>query len=176
MVMINRKARAIFEKYAGNKFQMVRDYEYEAYKKYCIPEGVELEWANEAIQRLATRTGGNSEIEKQHCWHRIEEFTINCKCVNGIGVLLDIARVELTGTDSFSKILIAEKLYSVAKSLDMQQEEKQKMLDCAIELINNVISRPIVLSDEYQGTYLSSYLSDSKILERAKRDLVQFKQ
>lgn len=44
IVMSNKNfedAKAVFDKYDGSYYQMVRDGQYEKYKRYCVPKSLE---------------------------------------------------------------------------------------------------------------------------------------
>ena len=69
IVMSNKNfedAKAVFDKYDGSYYQMVRDGQYEKYKRYCVPKSLEKEWLKSKQNAEYKELLRSKNMYKQH--------------------------------------------------------------------------------------------------------------
>ncbi|QQE80618.1 hypothetical protein [Alicyclobacillus sp. SO9] len=172
-------ARDIFLKYGGSYFHMDREGDYGYYKSFGVSKEQELAWIEEKQRELS------SEIKNETNAHKIElllsewsDILYNYNDVFFFALLLDAVREKRRGLDSFSQLLVAERIVHVLGSLSQLQGENDVLSDgkdLALELLHRVLNSPITIAEEYRNTdYLSDVITKRNIVARASKAIEVF--
>lgn len=180
--MINElKAKELFKKYNCNTFYMGRESmaDYNTYKDFKITRDKELEWIHEYQVELIKICHLSTEIKILH-----DNFLSFCISKSNfpdllyLDELISLIDCKKEKLDSFTKMRMAEDILKlIVNSLNNHgfstQKVTMKLKKIAIEMLKDVVSKPVIVNTEYSLTNSISKdtLLPENIIFRAKSTL-----
>ncbi|MFW6312074.1 MAG: hypothetical protein ACOC1K_07560 [Nanoarchaeota archaeon] len=173
-------AKKIFMTYGGNKYQMERDQKYEEYRSYNISKEKELTWIKEYQNRLL------KDIQKINKNDELITLVINfietIKTYKNVEILkIFIKRIKekmnKQEVDSFTRMIIAEQLLELIKSID--NIEHNRILNVvktfALNELKIINENSIIVSEEIRDLdYLKDEIKEKNILKRVRRKIEEW--
>lgn len=172
------KAKEIFLRYQGSYFQMERDGVLSHYRSYNINQETEKKWIKEYQSELIAQieAGISIDVHLSHLCSAIRQY----KDDEYLNRLTNILSKILASVDTFIQLRIAEELLEIVQyfiSNKIGNKENLKSLkDLARDILRNIKSQPIILSEETKRTVIfEDTLEEENIRKRAEQKLNDFK-
>ncbi|NRF93010.1 hypothetical protein HQN89_18705 [Paenibacillus frigoriresistens] len=163
-----QRAKELFDLYRGHFFQMHRDGVFEEYKKYEIESQIEIDWYNEWIDTCTNHLSIRD-------WNAITSLESLAKYYQDSRILdnaIAFASRHIMGADSIVKLMYAEKLMDLIKSLKkvVSREKRHAAYQLTYKMLEDIILKPLIIDP---GHELDQYhLKDKKSLNsRAKKSM-----
>ncbi len=170
-------AKEIFMKYYGNHYQMDREGEYSYYKSYNISKKQEKKWIKECNKKLLPKIKkedfvGTSFLVLSDIIQRSKDFDY-------LRLLLDEVEIKRDNCDTFSKLRMAEELYSIYETFVNIDNKTTKVLlktkKLVLDILKEITFEPITIASYYKNLgYLNDLLTEEKIKNRIHRHLTDF--
>lgn len=168
------KAKEIFIKYQGDHYGMDLDGEYELYKSYGVPRRIERKWLAElkeiCISRLDSETNEKKYIKK---FSDAIEVLNRLKDIDGLIVLLINTSQRVKQMTTIPLVIWAEVFVETAIRIKKFIEDATilaKTKEIIIPILEDALSKPILLSEEYLLLY-PSFFTEENINERLQKAL-----
>lgn len=162
------RAKELFDLYRGHFFQMHRDGVFEEYKTYEIDSQIEMDWYTEWIDNYTNQLSIRD-------WDAITSLESLAKYYQDSRILdhvIAFASRHIMGADSIVKLMYAEKLMDLIKSLTkvVSREIRHSAYQLTYKILEDIISKPLIVDP---GHELSQYhLKDKKSLNsRVKKSM-----
>jgi hypothetical protein len=163
-----QRAKELFDLYRGHFFQMHRDGVFEEYKTYEIESQIEIDWYNEWIDTCTNHLSIRD-------WDAITSLESLAKYYQDSRILDNViafASRHIMGADSIVKLMYAEKLMDLIKSLKkvVSREKRHTAYQLTYKMLEDIILKPLIID---QGHELDQYhLKDKKSLNsRVKKSM-----
>ena len=190
IVMSNKNfedAKAVFDKYDGSYYQMVRDGQYEKYKRYCVPKSLEKEWLKSKQNAEYKELLRSKKMYKTaHAFDMYCHFTSLLGDKNGIRIAEEYISDNMTIQDTwtlireistYTDLLRAFKAFDHKKKAkiikflkELKFEDTEGMLEMYPELFMNFPKKfeekILKLKEELGDNYIEIIENDMSILEK----------
>lgn len=180
--MFNRRkkrieeARKIFFKYNGSIFQMERELEYDAYKKFSIPKKMESEWFDEILKEKLVQF--NNEINEKKLvsiLSQVEQIAISSKNINVSQLIYTHLKSRIENLDSFVKLRTAETIINILERLNISfvDDLTYSFVMC---ILKEVMDNPSNISVyNLEGNCVPDYMIEEKIVSRVMKAIDRIK-
>lgn len=177
IVMSNKNfedAKAVFDKYDGSYYQMVRDGQYEKYKRYCVPKSLEKEWL---------KSKQNAEykelLRSKNMYKTAHAFDMYCHLTsllgdkNGIRIAEEYISDNMTIQDTWTLIREISTYTDLLRAFKAFDHKKKAKI---IKFLKELLERNITISDDYKkdGVF-PDYLTEEKVREDIVRQIKYWK-
>lgn len=169
-----KKARELFLKYDGSYFHMEQDGQLSAYKGYEISKNTEKEWLREHQEELISKiqTGVSIGFYLTKLCYVMRQY----KDDEYFDKLINTIIKSLKSADTFVQLRIAEELLEVINFFILNnvgdREKLASKKNFAIDILKNIISHPIIISEETKKRVVfEDTLREKSIRERTKKRL-----
>lgn len=162
------KAKQLFFSYQGHFFQMNRGGVLKEYKSYGVPKEVEAEWYKVMIDQVA----GELSIMNWNAVFRMEAIAKYYKDSMILEKVTSFVSQHLMGSDSIVKLMYAEKMIEIIRSLKnvLSDDVLHKALKVTLGVLEDIISKPLIIDPGHELKQFD--LKDKKSLNnRARKNI-----
>lgn len=143
------EAKAIFQKYLGNHYEMYRDEVYDQYCKYHVPKQTEEEWRQEILQGF--RKIMESSSNKKELTRCLQKYVFTVESANMLGefdYLFSYVKRNIDRMDTYSSFLWCSVIYNLllVRGSEAQKQAAKKQL---IDFYQDLCEQPITISEDY---------------------------
>lgn len=144
-------AKELFLKYRGSHFNMDREGEYSIYKQYNISKKQELIWMDEWIKNLLKKI--NELGISNDYFSDFSIIPINYMTSKIIINLTDLIELKHSEWDTFSVLLISEKILKITKEIKTKSDKNNnifKIKNILLKILRNITESSITISQYYK--------------------------
>ena len=167
-------AKAVFDKYDGSYYQMVRDGQYEKYKRYCVPKSLEKEWLKSKQNAEYKELLRSKNMYKTaHAFDMYCHFTSLLGDKNGIRIAEEYISDNMTIQDTWTLIREISTYTDLLRAFKAFDHKKKAKI---IKFLKELLERNITISDDYKkdGVF-PDYLTEEKVREDIVRQIKYWK-
>ena len=161
-----KDAEKMFKFYIGSKFLMGREYDYEHYKKFNVPQEMENKWRYEMKGELFEKLNSTSNFRLIAKYYSdFGDIVSQLKDQEGFRFMMEYIKKNMAIFDSNTAMRTIRELIIVDQALN-DGKLSLNIRNEALSLLRDALQKPIWISDDYfENEKLPDYLMPDTVKE-----------
>jgi hypothetical protein len=168
----NKRAKELFNYYAGNFVHMHREGELEEYRSYDISKETEMEWFKELIRTYTDQLS----IRDWDAVHSLGSISSNFQDKSIVENVVSFTQKNVMSSDSIVKLMYAESIIRILKNCRKMISDDLLFDACrvVVRILEDIVAGPLILDPGHELSHLA--LKDKRSLNsRAQKNIEEIK-